>query len=178
VALDWIGGRGGLPVPPSSTSETFDRIIHALENLQATGDGLPSPHSFDRRMQAIARRARRGASIVVLSDLIDLPEKSSEQLAALAVMGRRIVVVQILDEEESTMPYSGTVRLASLEEDVVVETHADVTREGYVEALESWTKRWVAPVANRGGRFLRATTGEDPVDVVVQIVRAIGEVPA
>ncbi len=178
VSLDWIGGRGNQPVPPSSSPETFERIVGALAALQATGDALQAPDAFDRALQPIARRARRGASILLFSDLLDLPDGASDRFAALGVQGRRLVVVQVLDREELTMPYSGTVRLASLEGDIVVETNADVTREQYVEALEAWTERWTAPLASRAGRWLRATTDDDPVDVVIRILRSIAEVPA
>lgn len=178
VSLDWIGGRGNQPVPPSSSGETFERIVSALGALQATGDALQAPDAFDRALQPIARRARRGASILLFSDLLDLPDNASDRFAALGVQGRRLVVVQVLDREELTMPYSGTVRLASLEGDIVVETNADVTRDKYIEALEDWTKRWTAPLAGRGGRWLRAATDDDPVDVVMRILRAIAEVPA
>jgi hypothetical protein len=88
------------------------------------------------------------------------------------------VIVQVLDREELTLPYSGTVRLAALEGDVVVETDADLMRERYLEALEAWTQRWTRPLAARAGRWLRATTDDDPVDVVLRILRAIAEVPA
>jgi uncharacterized protein (DUF58 family) len=178
VSLDWIGGRGIHPVPPSASGETFDRIVGALGALQATGDALRDASAFDRAMQPIARRARRGACVVLLSDLLDLPDGAADRFAALGTQGRRLVIVQVLDREELTLPYSGTVRLAALEGDVVVETDADLMRERYLEALEAWTQRWTRPLAARAGRWLRATTDDDPVDVVLRILRAIAEVPA
>jgi uncharacterized protein (DUF58 family) len=178
VSLDWIGGRGVHPVPPSSSGETFDRIVGALSSLKATGDALQDPESFERALQPVARRARRGATIVLFSDLIDLPEQASERFATLGTQGRRLAVVQVLDREELTLPYSGTVRLAALEGDAVVETNADATRERYLQALDNWTARWTAPLAGRGGRWLRAATDEDPVEVVRSVLRAISEVPA
>jgi hypothetical protein len=84
----------------------------------------------------------------------------------------------VLDREELTLPYSGTVRLAALEGDAVVETDADATRERYLQALEDWTQRWTSPLAGRGGRWLRAATDEDPVEVVRNVLRSIAEVPA
>lgn len=178
VSLDWIGGRGVYPVPPSASAEAFDRVVGALSRLEATGDALDDPAAFERALQPVARRARRGAAIVLLSDLIDLPEGSSERFAALGTQGRRLAVVQVLDREELTLPYSGTVRLAALEGDTVVETDADVTRERYLQALDAWTQRWTSPLAGHGGRWLRAATDEDPVEVVRNVLRSIAEVPA
>ena len=58
-------------------------------------------------MQPIARRARRGACIVLPSDLLDLPDGAAERFAALGTQGRRLVVVQVLDREELTLPCTG-----------------------------------------------------------------------
>lgn len=178
VSLDWIGGRGTQPVPPVASGDAFERVVGALSALQATGDMHTDPEAFDRALQPIARRAKRGATIVLLSDLLDLPDGSSERFAALGAQGRRLAVVQILDREELTLPYEGTVRLAALEGDTVVETDTSVTRERYLQALEAWTSRWTKPLAGRAGRWVRAATDDDPVEVVRRVLREVAEVPA
>ena len=177
VSLGWISGVGSRPVAPSASGDAFDRIVQALEGLQATGDAMHDLRAFDRVIQSIARRARRGACVILLSDLLDLPDGAAERFAALGSQGRRLVVVQVLDHEELTLPYTGTVRLASLEGNTVLETNPDVVRERYLEALDQWTERFVQPLANRAGRWLRVDTQQDPVDVVIRVLHAIAEVP-
>jgi len=173
VSLNWIGGKGAHPVPPSATGETFDRVVQSLGALQATGDIRHDATAFERAMQPIAHRARRGACIVLLSDLLDLPDGALERFSALGTQGRRLIAVQTLDREELTFPYHGTVRLAAMEGDVVVETDADTTRERYIQALETWTQRWTHKLAVRGGDLLRVPTDDDPVDGVVRILGSI-----
>ena len=80
--------------------------------------------------------------------------------------GRILVVVQTLDPSESSFPYQGTVRLRSLEGDVVVETDADTTRDRYLSALASLSAEWERARGGRGGRRVRATTS-DPIRVKV-----------
>ena len=178
VSLDWIGGRGAHPVPPSAASETFDRVVGALGSLQATGDVLRDTGAFDRAVQPIAYRARRGCTIILLSDLLDLPKGAVDRFVSLGTQGRQLVVVQVLDREELTLPYTGTVRLAALEGDVVVETDADATPERYLEALDEWTQHWTSRLAARAGRLLRVPTDDDPVDVVMRILGVVADTSA
>jgi uncharacterized protein (DUF58 family) len=175
VGLDWVGGRGVRPVPPCTGGDAFERIVGALASVQAMGDLSVDTAAFSRALYPVARRARRGAVVVLLSDLLDLPATAPAQLAAIGTAGRHVLAVQILDREELTLPYKGTVRLVSLEGDVVVETDADATRAGYLEALQQATDRWAKPLASRGSRVLRAITDDDPVDVLRAMLRAVDE---
>ena len=97
---------------------------------------------------------------------------------ALGTQERQLVAVQVLDGEESTLPYTGTVRLAALEVDMVVETNADVTRGRYLEVFDEWTQQWTSRLASRAGRLLGAPTDDDPVDVVVRILGVVADTPA
>jgi uncharacterized protein (DUF58 family) len=173
VSLDWIGGVGVRAVPPSSGRDAFEHIVGALEAVRATGDLGADQHAFDRALQPIARRSRRGSVIVLLSDLLDLPPDAPVQLAALGTLGRRLAAVQVLDREERELPYSGSVRLRSLEGNVVVDTDADGARAHYYDRLEAHTRLWAAPLAARGSRLVRATTDLDPVEVVREILDVV-----
>jgi uncharacterized protein (DUF58 family) len=128
---------------------------------------------LDRALQALSRATRRGAIVVFLSDLVDLPAGAAERVAAVAATGRVLSVVQTLDPAEAEFPYAGTVRLRALEGDAVVETDAETTRERYLEALAVLTRGWQDVVLKRGGRFARATTDEDLVAVVRGVVESV-----
>lgn len=175
VSLSWIGGEGARPVGPTSGGEAFERIVRALSEINATGDASKSKQVFERTLAPIARRARRGAVIVLLSDLIDLPKDSCDQFSALGTAGRRLVVVQVLDPDELDLPFDGTVRLRALEGDAVVETEPALTRERYVAAMDAITSSWATPLAARGGKLVRAATDADPVEVVRLVLHAVAE---
>lgn len=173
VSVDWVGGDGVRPVAPSSGGDAFDQIVGALESIRATGDTRADPRSFERAMQPIARRARRGSVIILLSDLLDLPESAPGHFASLGTAGRRLVAVQVLDREERELPYAGSVRLSALEGGIVVDTDADGARAHYQERLEAHTQLWAKPLAARGSRLVRATTDDDPVEVVREVLDVI-----
>jgi uncharacterized protein (DUF58 family) len=173
VSLCFLGGDPAPPVPRSSGREQFDRIVAALESVQPVGDAHVDGAMLDRALQSLARATRRGAIVVVLSDLIDLPAEAADRITALASNGRVLAVVQTLDAAEASFPFSGTVRLRALEGGTVVETDADTTRDRYIAALGELTRRWRDVVLRRGGRFVGALSGDDPVGVVRAIVQSV-----
>jgi uncharacterized protein (DUF58 family) len=174
VSLTFLGGARELrPVARAGGREQFERVVAALEAAEPGGDARTSSALLDRALQSVAQATRRGAILVLLSDLVDLPDGAARQVAELASRGRILVVVQTLDPSESSFPYRGTVRLRALEGDHVVETDADATRDRYLAALAALSSEWERAVVGRGGRMLRATTSDAPVQVVRAVVDAV-----
>ncbi|MBV9949841.1 MAG: DUF58 domain-containing protein [Myxococcales bacterium] len=172
LAFLGAGGRDA-PAPRAGGREQFDRIVAALEAVQASGDASADPSMVERVMTRVARDTRRGAVLVVLSDLLDLPDGSAARISELASRGRILVVVQVLDPAELELPFDGTVRLRALEGGAVVETDAATAREPYRRALAALRERWRSAVVGRGGRFLPVTTTDPPVAVVRQVVESV-----
>jgi uncharacterized protein (DUF58 family) len=173
VGLTYFGGgEGTRSLPLSAGREAFERIVGSLEGAEAGGDAHANASILDRALAGIDRTARRGSIVVVLSDLLDLPAAAADRISAIAARGRILVVVQVLDPDEATLPFEGTVRLRSLEGSVVVETDVETTRGRYLEALASLQAEWDSALAARGARFIRAITSDDPVRVLRQIVQA------
>jgi uncharacterized protein (DUF58 family) len=159
-------------VPVGGGREAFERVVGSLEAAQAGGDARANLSVVERGLGGIARSARRGSVVVVLSDLLDLPAGAAERVAAAACRGRVLVVVQVLDPDEVDFPFEGTVRLRSLEGDTVVETDAELTRASYLTRLAALTDDWERRMTARGGRILRAATDGDPVRTVHEILQA------
>jgi uncharacterized protein (DUF58 family) len=172
VALDWIGGEAPRPMPASGGREAFERLLGALESVAPGGDTTRDGSLLDVALAPIARHARRGALVLLLSDLFDLPSDAPERFAALAARGRTLIVVQVLDPLEASFSLEGPVRLRSLEGDVLVETDAAAARQGYLAALEQLAERWNRRLVPRGGTLLPATTDSDPVSVVRAVLAA------
>jgi uncharacterized protein (DUF58 family) len=173
VSVTFLGGDGARDVARAAGREQFERILSAFESMTTGGDAVADPAILDRALASLVRRTRRGSILIVLSDLIDLPVAAAERVAWLGSNGRVLTLVQTLDPAEATFPFTGTVRLRALEGGAVVETDADVTRERYLAALASLTGQWRDAIVRRGGRFLQARTGDAPIGVVRDIVKAI-----
>jgi uncharacterized protein (DUF58 family) len=173
VGMMFLGGADARHLPTAGGREQFERIVGALESLQPGGDAQTDPKMLTDTLDVLARSARRGSIVVVLSDLLDLPERADERIGALASRGRVLVVVQVLDPDEADFPFEGTMRLRAMEGQFVVETDAETMRERYIEGMRALRERWSTSIARRGGRMLTATTADDPVRVVRQIVEAV-----
>ena len=172
VALDWMTPDTNRSLPSMGGREAFDRIIGALEDARAQGELEGGVAAVDRVVAPVARYARRGSIVVLLSDLIDLPDGTADRIAALGTRGRTIVAVQVLDPIEATFPFDGPVRLRSTEGTSIVETDAGAARAGYLGALEALQHAWSERLTARGGRLVVASTTDDPVTVVREVVQA------
>jgi uncharacterized protein (DUF58 family) len=173
VSLTFLGGSGAQPVARSSGREQFERVVASLDSVQPGGDALVDRAIVDRAVAWLDRSVRRGSIVVVLSDLVDLPESAADRLSGLVSNGRVVVVVQTLAPAETEFPFEGPVRLRSLEGDAVVETDAEAARDLYLQALAALTAKWHDAVVARGARFVQAKTTDPPVRVLRDIVRAV-----
>jgi uncharacterized protein (DUF58 family) len=174
VALDWIGGQNARWLPAMSGREAFERVVSALDTTQPGGSEALDAAAFERALLPVTRYARRGTIVVVLSDLLDLPEGSVQLLSELSSSQRSLVVVRVLDEAESNFPFAGATRFVSLEGNAVVETDASLAKEGYLAELSRQTELVRQLLTQRGGRLLSVNTNDNPVETVRSIVQLVG----
>lgn len=168
IALDWIGGKAPRSLPAAAGPQAFERLVAALE--AAEPGGQLSGESLEAVLAKVERSAPRGAVTLLVSDLLDLPERAAERIAALGARGRSLVVLQVLDPDEIDLPYTGPVRLQSLESDLVVDTDASQVRAEYQAALARLREGFQTELVQRGGRFLFDSTAEQPAAVVRRVL--------
>jgi len=113
------------------------------------------------------------ARVQVASTAASAAASSAVRATALAASGRVLVVVQTLDPAEAEFPFQGTVRLRALEGGAVVETDAETMRERYLASLAELTRHWRDAIVHRSGRFVRALTSDDLVEVVRSVVQSV-----
>lgn len=174
ISLDFIGGESARALPSMGGLEAFDRLTEVLTAVTPAGDATSSSGLVDAALERVARRARRGTAIIVLSDFIDLPEGAEDRLAALSSGGRIVVGVRVLDPDEVSFPFAGPVLFRASEGPLSLETDGTSAREGYLAALASKMKSYREKLLEHGGRFVEVTTTDDPVHVVQRVLAAIG----
>src|SRR5690606_38511941 len=163
VGLDWLGGGDTRPLRASAGRDTFDRLVATLESANPTGS--PGDDDIARTVARAARQMPRGAVMVLFSDLLDLPKATAEAFAALGARDRILLAVRVLDPVEAEFPFDEPVRLKASEGQTVIETDGSMAREGYLAALEELARHWEEQLVPRGGRLVRATTADDPIQV-------------
>jgi uncharacterized protein (DUF58 family) len=174
VGLAWLGVGGNEGLTPGFGNATFDRIVDALERAVAAGSLQDDVEALDRDLGILARRARRGSVIVIVSDFLDVPDEAIRRIAAVA-SGRVLCAVQVLDPVEIDLSFTGKVLLRAMESEARVTTDADRVRDEYRQKLEEHSARWRRAIEGEGGRMLRASSGGDAVVAVRGIVQAIAE---
>jgi uncharacterized protein (DUF58 family) len=174
VALDWLGGADCRWLPPLSGRQAFERVVGVLESVRAHGDLYADSQAIDRALLPVAKYARRGTAIIVLSDLAELPHEIVGRVSSLCSRGRRVAVVRILDPAEASFPFRGPVRLRALEGSVSVATDGSQTRQEYLKALDSESNSLASMLAQRGGKFLTLRTDDHPAQAVRRIIFEFG----
>jgi uncharacterized protein (DUF58 family) len=174
VALDWIGGSQNRWLPAMSGHEAFERVVSALETTQPSHQQPLGERAFERCLVPVDRYARTGSIVVVLTDLIDLPETAVARLSELSNRKRSVVVVRVLDPAELLFPFQGATRFRALEGTHVVETDAALSRPRYLEELARRTAEAEQTILAHGGRLICTDTSKHPVDTVLNIVHTIG----
>ncbi|WP_437317817.1 DUF58 domain-containing protein [Sorangium sp. So ce385] len=181
VGLAWLGGAGTHGLPAMAGREAFERIVGALEATSAAQDWSGDAGAIERALAPVAKKARRGAVVLLISDLLDLAHESGAERALsaftpLSTGGRTLIALQVLDPSEAELDFEGNVRLRALEGGAVVEADAGAVRAQYKARLAALADAWARALASRGGRLLRATSADPPTDVVRALVQAIAEV--
>ena len=81
VGMSFIGGsKNARSVPVRGGREVFERVVDSLEAQTAEGEAMHDVAVLDNAIGALARNARRGSVVVVLSDLLDLPSVAPERI--------------------------------------------------------------------------------------------------
>ena len=174
VAVDWLGGSHCRWLPPLSGRQAFERVVGVLSSARADGDLFQDVQAIDRALLPVAKYARRGTSIVILTDLAEMPIEIITRALALCSRGRRVIVTRILDPAESTFPFRGTVRLRAMEGKLKVTTDGGKTRNQYIAALDAENDRFANLLAEHGGRYVTLRTDAAPTEAVRQIILNFG----
>ena len=174
VALDWIGGGNCRWLPPLTGRQAFERIVGVLATTVAQGEVHTNPRAIEDALLPVLRYARRGTSIVIFTDLADLPEAIISRAVSLCTHGRRVIVVRVLDPAELNFSFRGPVHLRALEGKLSATTDATSTRGFYLSALERESREFSALLAQRGGRFVTLCTDDDPAEAVRSIIVGFG----
>ena len=178
VGMVILGGKEPRSLPASSGREAFERVIWGLSTVAAMGDLASDDRAFERAIQPVAERSRRGSMIVLFSDLFDLPERAKSAFTALGVRGRIVHAVQVLDPDERTLPFKEHARFRALEGGAVVDADPDLVRAEYMERMEAVTRGWSRDLVGRGGGLVRAVTTDPPVHVVRQLCLGLSGIAA
>jgi uncharacterized protein (DUF58 family) len=98
-------------VPPRAKRDYLSQILHALENRGPAGET-----DVGKILEEIAGQIKRRGLVVLVSDLLDEPDKILKGLRLFRFKGNDVIVFHLLDPAELELPFEGNILFEDLEE--------------------------------------------------------------
>jgi len=124
-------------IPPKAKRDYLLQILHALENRGPAGET-----NVGKILEEIAGQIKRRGLVVLVSDLLDEPEKILKGLRLFRFKGNDVIVFHLLDPAELSLPFDGNILFEDLEElNLRVVADPRAIRKTYREVVEEFTSR-------------------------------------
>ena len=136
VGVTTFAGGIGEHLPARNRPGHLRRLMGALER---PAEGRQS--AIGPTLEQVAELLRRRGMVVLISDLLAAPDEIERPLAALRAAGHELLVLQVQDPAERTLPLGGPTRLRDLETDAIVDVDPAVSRSAYLQALAAHQDR-------------------------------------
>jgi uncharacterized protein (DUF58 family) len=116
---------------PTNNAHHWKTLVHELDGR--TG---PAKTSIGRVLAELAERLHHRLLIVLISDLFDTPESILKGLKLLRYRRHEVIVWNVWDPAELSLPFSGPVMFEGLEQSGRLLTDPQSLRTRYVEEVE------------------------------------------
>ncbi len=124
-------------IPPKAKRDYLLQILHALENRGPAGET-----DVGKILEEIAGQIKRRGLVILVSDLLDEPEKILKGLRLFRFKGNDVIVFHLLDPAELDLPFEGNILFEDLEElNLRVVADPRAIRKTYREVVEEFTNR-------------------------------------
>src|SRR6185503_17830523 len=121
----FASGRGEL-IPPRSTPSHMRQLLVLLERLEAKGGT-----DFASSLHALAERVKQRGLIIILSDLLDDPERIASAIHHFRHRKHEVLVFHVLDPQELTFAFEREATYIDLESGDRVTTRPQELRGDY-----------------------------------------------
>ncbi|HXE80464.1 MAG TPA: DUF58 domain-containing protein [Vicinamibacterales bacterium] len=148
-------------LPPGSRPGHFRAMLNALGS-QTPGGSTDAGRLLHRLAEVVTKRGL----VVLISDLLDDPDRVIDGLKHLRFRGNDVLVFQVLDRAELTFPFEGSATFRDVESDERVVTEPAAARKEYLAALEAHLERYRRDLRLAGIDYQLLDTSE-PLDMAL-----------
>ena len=120
-------------IAPRAAASHVAAVVDALEQAAPAGETR-----LGAALDWLVENARRRATVVVFSDLLDADPAFLKRIAQLAKRKHEVTIFHVLDPTELDFPYDDTTLFNSMEDGRVVEATGRDVRRGSLEELNRW----------------------------------------
>ena len=145
-------------LPAAARPGHLHALLLALERIQ------PGQRSdVGRPLHQLADALLKRSLVVVISDLLDEPERVIKGLRHLKFRGTDVVVFQVLDPDELTFPFKGSAKFKDVETDEEVTADPVRARTEYLRELAGLTLHYDRELRGAGIDYVQLDTSQ-PLD--------------
>jgi uncharacterized protein (DUF58 family) len=124
-------------LPPSARAGQLTSILITLDRLT-----LGNQTNVAKPLKDLAEAIRKRGLVVLISDLLDDPNRVIDGLKYFRYRGTEVIVFQILDPAELRFPFERAARFRDIETHDEVVAVPDAVRGQYLEAIEDLQQRY------------------------------------
>ena len=117
-------------LPASARPGHLRAVLVTLERLQ-----LGQQTNVSKPLHQLAESLSKRGMVVLISDLLDDPERLIRGLKHFQYRGTDVIVFHVLDKDEIEFPFQRATRFEDMESDHAVTAVPAVVREHYLEAM-------------------------------------------
>jgi uncharacterized protein (DUF58 family) len=151
---DKIGAR----LPASARPGHLHSILLALDRIT-----IGAKSNVGRPLHQLADALTKRSLAVLVSDLLDDPDRVLSGLKHLRYRGTDVIVFQVLDPHEISFPFKGAARFTDLESAEEITADPSRVRESYLSAMSALRSRYEKELRSQGIDFLVLDTSK-PLD--------------
>lgn len=148
-------------VAPQGTMRSLHSLVHALEGAEPSGRTR-----LAAGLRALLPIARRRGLLIVLSDFLEDPADIHDALAMYTHRGYAVLLLQILTEDELTLPTGGPFRFYDSEEPRAICANPAAVRDAYRGELERHLRAVRSNALARGMNYTLLRTTEPYVEAL------------
>jgi len=121
---------------PGAVVPTKARRTHLRQLMRVMIDHAPTGQTnVGVSLEAIIAQIKRRGMVIVISDLIDDPEKTLGALRLLGAHGHDVIVFHVQDASELSFPFEGATLFKDMETGEELEIDPSAVRESYLERM-------------------------------------------
>jgi uncharacterized protein (DUF58 family) len=155
-------------LPPRARGGQLADLLAAFEALRADGRT-----DLARAIAYASEVAQRRALVVVLSDLLDLPDGAGgvrHLLRGLRARKHDVVVFHLLDPDELTLPFDGTTWFESMEDERRLLAEPADVRRAYLDELARFIDGYRRGLAEGDVEYQLVDTSRPPSEVLLEFL--------
>lgn len=145
--------------------QSFQKILYALENAQATGNWLNDNPKFPEFQQ------KQKELVILASDFLQVGEEWLQLIKNVASPRREIVIFQLLGSQEVDFSLSGFYRFKDLETGKEIELQAETIKEDFRKAATLYLANLEEALRLPNVHLIRASLNEPIAQVLSDLLR-------